>query len=337
MTYFYLWLTVVAMSQQSIFRTLAFDTSASNVLSCLLLCHLGSNKSFCVLILLGCFVSFKTKECSVINLRSCSSMQYDLSFNCLFNWWVYNEGICLIIELEESPGPLLLAILLVIPFWLSRWKTMVSFRLIWCPKSCVKRRLKHALGASMAQLIQKPCMCSVLLMSHQCTWLSHSPTNEAPSLFLSYSWPWFGELVQSTWAWTLSLPNPLQHHARSHILFTLPSTKVAILTWSAYFLPSPGLAFLLSSRSIHGRRLWSRHSWPHYTKVRSVWQDGAVSHECICRTALFVCGAVADVLCLIRELSEQQPHCGLTLSSNWALHSHPLTPASPGWLQWGQL
>lgn len=196
MTCFYLWLTVVAMSQQSIFRAPAFDTSASNILTSLLLCHLGSNKSFCVLILLGCFVSFKTKERSVINLRSCSSMQYELRFNCLFNWWVYNEGICLIIELEESPGPLLLAILLVISFWTSCWKMMVPFHLIWCPKSCVKHRLKHAdLGANLAQWIQKPCVCSVLLMSHQRAWLSHSPTNEAPSLFLSLSWPWFGELV----------------------------------------------------------------------------------------------------------------------------------------------
>lgn len=116
-------------------------------------------------------------------------MQYDLSFNWLFNWWVYNEGICLTIELEESPGLLLLAVLLVIPFWTSCWKMTIPFHLIWCPKSCVKHRLKHAdVGARLAQWIQKPCVCSVLLMSHQSTWLSHRPTNEGPSLFPTLVW-----------------------------------------------------------------------------------------------------------------------------------------------------
>lgn len=157
---------------------------------------LGVGSVFSFLIFVFILIALKQKKSSVINCRTCSTIQYDLNFNHLFNCSVYNEAhlpnnrtwresfassqFWWLFPLEQAAA--------------KRW---FCSGLIWNSKFCIKHRLKHAnLTAGPAQCSLKPHMRSaVLLLSHQCTWLSHSPTNEAPSLILSHSWPWFRELV----------------------------------------------------------------------------------------------------------------------------------------------
>lgn len=153
---------------------------------------------FLLFLLHGYFDSFKTKKSSVINCRTCSSIQYDLNFNHLFNCSGYNEAhLPNNRTLRESWAFASSQFWWLFPLEQAAAKRWFCSGLIWNSKFCVKHRLKHAnLTARAAQCSLKPRMRSaVLLLSHQCTWLSHSPTNEAPSLILSHSWPWFGELV----------------------------------------------------------------------------------------------------------------------------------------------